>query len=63
MFLKWNFDSFQSSRSKDIIEIVKHGHNMAQTWPLYGPNNLMLKCIPLFGMHDSPVKIVAISGI
>ena len=36
---------------------------MAKTWPLYGPNNLTLNRILLFDMHDSPVKISAISGI
>ena len=36
---------------------------MAQIWPLYGPNNLTLKGIHLFGMYDSPVKICAISVI
>ena len=30
---------------------------MAQTWPSYGPDNLTLIGIPLFGLHDSPVKI------
>ena len=30
---------------------------MAQTWPLYGLNSLTLIGIPLFGLHDSSVKI------
>ena len=30
---------------------------MAQTWPLYGPNNLSFNCIHLFGLLDSSVKI------
>ena len=29
---------------------------MAQTWPLYGPNNLIFNGILLFGLHDSQVK-------
>ena len=36
---------------------------MAQTWLLYGPNNLTLIGIPLFGLRDYLVKILAISVI
>ena len=31
--------------------------------PLYGPNHLTLNGIVLFGLHDYPVKILAIFGI
>ena len=37
--------------------MVKPGPNMAQTWPLYGPNNPTLTDILLFDLPDSPVKI------
>ena len=36
---------------------------MAQTWPQYCPDNSTLNSIPLCALHDSSVKILAISGI
>ena len=65
MTLQWKFEAFQASSGKDIVEIIKtwpyYGPNMAQTWLLYGRNNLTLISILLFGLHDSTVKIWAIS--
>ena len=67
MTLQWKFEAFLASRSKDIVEIVKtwpyYGPNMAQTWLLYGRNNLTLIGILPFGLHNSTVKIGAISVI
>ena len=40
--------------------MANHGPAMAQTWPLYGPNNLTLNDFLLYGLPDSPVKILAI---
>ena len=65
--LQWKFEVLQASRSKDNVKIVKtwpyYGPNMAQTWLLYGWNNMTLNGILLFVLHDSPVKIWGISGI
>ena len=36
---------------------------MAQTWPLYDPNNVTFNDNLLFGLHDSPVKILAMALI
>ena len=61
MTLQWKFESFQASRSKNIVEIAKiwpkHGPDMAQAWALYGPNILTLNGFLLLGLPDSLVKI------
>ena len=63
IILEWKFEPFKASRSKNIVEIAKKGPIMAKTLPQYGPNNWTLENILLFGVHDSSVKMVAISGI
>ena len=54
---------FSHLQAKILQKQPKHGPNMDQTWPLYGPNNFTINGILLFNMHYSPVKIWAISGI
>ena len=51
--LGWKFETFQASRSKDIVEIAKNGTIMAKTLPKHGPNNWKSENILLLGVHDS----------
>ena len=58
-----NLSHFRHLEAKILLKQPKQGPYMAKMRPLYGPNNLTFNGILLFGLHDSPVKILAISGI